>query len=164
MARWNKWFPADFITESFPGQFRNWFYSLLVMAAGLENKPATRTVLGYGTLLAEDGRAMHKSWGNAIEFNEAADTIGADVMRWQYCQQPPSQDLWFGYGPAQEIQRKLGTVKDRLGVEILDNVDAKMHMSLAATRGPRARLDLGGNFTERMWALDTKLFKPDPLG
>ena len=24
---WEKWFPADFITESFPGQFKNWFYS-----------------------------------------------------------------------------------------------------------------------------------------
>ena len=24
---WEKWFPADFITECFPGQFRNWFYA-----------------------------------------------------------------------------------------------------------------------------------------
>lgn len=48
-------------------------------------------------------------------------------------------------------------------VHLLDNIDAKMHMSIAATRGPRAKLDLGGNFTERMWALNTKLFKPDPL-
>ena len=22
---WKKWYPADFITESFPGQFKNWF-------------------------------------------------------------------------------------------------------------------------------------------
>ncbi|CAG0949046.1 partial isoleucyl-tRNA synthetase, partial [Anaerolineae bacterium] len=28
-AYWEKWYPADFITESFPGQFRNWFYSVL---------------------------------------------------------------------------------------------------------------------------------------
>ncbi|MGZ8438803.1 MAG: class I tRNA ligase family protein, partial [Candidatus Limnocylindrales bacterium] len=26
---WAQWHPADFITESFPGQFRNWFYSML---------------------------------------------------------------------------------------------------------------------------------------
>ena len=32
---WQQWFPADFITESFPGQFRNWFYSLLAMATGV---------------------------------------------------------------------------------------------------------------------------------
>ena len=24
--------------------------------------------------------------------------MGADVMRWQFCAQPPDQDLWFGYG------------------------------------------------------------------
>ncbi len=26
---WDDWFPAEFVVESFPGQFRNWFYSLL---------------------------------------------------------------------------------------------------------------------------------------
>jgi isoleucyl-tRNA synthetase len=41
-------------------------------------------MFGYATLLAEDGREMHKSWGNSIEFNEAADTMGADTMRWLY--------------------------------------------------------------------------------
>jgi isoleucyl-tRNA synthetase len=37
----------------------------------LERKPPFLTNFGYATLLGEDGRAMHKSWGNAIEFNEA---------------------------------------------------------------------------------------------
>ena len=36
--------------------------------------------------------------------------MGADVMRWQYCAQPPSQNLLFGFGPGQEIQRKLLTL------------------------------------------------------
>jgi len=26
---WAEWYPADWISESFPGQFRNWFYALL---------------------------------------------------------------------------------------------------------------------------------------
>ena len=30
---WKDWFPAEFVVESFPGQFRNWFYSLLAMSA-----------------------------------------------------------------------------------------------------------------------------------
>jgi len=106
MEYWNKWFPADFITESFPGQFRNWFYSLLTMAAALENKPATKTVLGFATLLGEDGRAMHKSWGNAIEFNEGADNIGADVMRWMFCNQKYEADILFGYHGADETRRR----------------------------------------------------------
>jgi isoleucyl-tRNA synthetase len=104
-AYWRQWFPADFITESFPGQFRNWFYSLLVMAAVLENKPATKTILGYGTLLAESGDAMHKSAGNMIEFNQAADEIGADVMRWMYAQQKYEDDLLFGFKHASEVRR-----------------------------------------------------------
>jgi isoleucyl-tRNA synthetase len=53
---------------------------------------------------------MHRSWGNAIEVNEALERMGADVMRWQYCSQPPSQNLLFGYGPAREIERKLLTL------------------------------------------------------
>ncbi len=106
MKRWKKWFPVDFITESFPGQFRNWFYSLLTMAAALENKPATKTVLGFATLLAEDGRAMHKSWGNSIEFNEAADSIGADVMRWMFINQRYETDILFGYKHADATRRQ----------------------------------------------------------
>ena len=31
------------------------------------------------------GREMHKSWGNAIEVTEALERMGADVMRWLYC-------------------------------------------------------------------------------
>jgi len=106
MEFWKKWFPADFITESFPGQFRNWFYSLLTMAAVLENKPPAKTILGYATLLAEDGREMHKSSGNSIEFNEAADSIGADVMRWMFCNQRYENDILFGYHTADETRRR----------------------------------------------------------
>ena len=36
--------------------------------------------------------------------------MGADVMRWQYCAQPPSQNLLFGFGPGLEIQRKVLTL------------------------------------------------------
>ena len=96
------WFPADFITESFPGQFRNWFYSLLAMSTVLEEQTPFKTVLGYATLLAEDGREMHKSWGNSIEFNEGADRMGADVMRWMYMAHRPEVNLFFGYGPGKE--------------------------------------------------------------
>jgi isoleucyl-tRNA synthetase len=63
---WKTWFPANFITESFPGQFRNWFYSLLAMSTVLEDTAPFETVLGYASLRDQQGREMHKSWGNAI--------------------------------------------------------------------------------------------------
>ncbi len=103
---WQKWFPAAFITESFPGQFKNWFYALIAMSTVLTDTNPYKTVLGYGTLLGEDGRPMHKSWGNAIEFNEGADKIGVDVMRWMFARTNPSENLLFGYKIADEVRRR----------------------------------------------------------
>jgi isoleucyl-tRNA synthetase len=104
--KWRNWVPADFITESFPGQFKNWFYSLIAMSTVLEDLPPFKTVLGFATLFAEDGRPMHKSWGNSIEFNEGAEKIGVDVMRWMYVRQNPAENLLFGYKIADETRRK----------------------------------------------------------
>jgi isoleucyl-tRNA synthetase len=103
---WRAWYPAHWISESFPGQFRNWFYSLLAMATVIDNSPPFLENFGYATLWAEDGRPMHKSWGNSIEFNDAADRMGVDVMRWLYCTQKPEQNLLFGYHRADEVRRQ----------------------------------------------------------
>ena len=104
---WREWFPGDFITESFPGQYRNWFYSLLVMSTVLEHRPPFKTVLGHGTVRGEDGRPMHKSLGNAIDFNDAAERAGADVMRWNFCLQNPAANVNFGWRTADETRRRL---------------------------------------------------------
>jgi len=105
-AYWKQWFPADFITESFPGQFKNWFYSMIAMSTILEKRNPFKTVLGYASVLGEDGRAMHKSLGNAIDFNEGAEKIGADVMRWMFVREDPQQNILFGYRKADETRRK----------------------------------------------------------
>ena len=103
---WQSWFPIDFITESFPGQFKNWFYAMIAMSTVLEDTNPFKTVLGFGTLLGEDGRPMHKSWGNSIAFHEGADEIGVDVMRWMYARQNPADNLLFGYKHANEVRRQ----------------------------------------------------------
>ena len=105
-AYWEKWSPADLISESFPGQFRNWFYSLLAMSTVLTRHAPFRNCYTYGLLLAEDGRQMHKSWGNAIWFDDAAEQMGVDVMRWMYCTHKPEQNLLFGYRAADETRRR----------------------------------------------------------
>ncbi|MEO5964766.1 MAG: class I tRNA ligase family protein, partial [Candidatus Limnocylindrales bacterium] len=106
-AYWAKWFPADFITESFPGQFRNWFYSMLAMSTVLRRQPPYKTIFGYALVFAEDGRPMHKSWGNAIEFDEAADRMGVDVMRWMFAKARPEDNILFGWHAADEARREL---------------------------------------------------------
>jgi isoleucyl-tRNA synthetase len=104
-AYWQKWFPADWISESFPGQFRNWFYSLLAMGTVVAETAPFKNLFSYSTLLDEQGRPMHKSTGNAIEFNEAADKMGVDVMRWLFCGQKPENNLLFGYHRADDARR-----------------------------------------------------------
>ena len=107
---WSDWFPGDFVTECFPGQFRNWFYSLLAMSAELEGEAPFKTLLGHALVKDETGRDMHKSWGNAIWFDDAAEEMGVDVMRWMYSIQNIEQNLLFGYGPANEVRKKLITL------------------------------------------------------
>ncbi len=104
---WKNWFPADFITESFPGQFRNWFYAMLAMSTVLRRQAPFKTIFGYATLFGEDGRPMHKSWGNAIEFDEAAERMGVDVMRWLYMSARPDDNILFGWHTADEARRRL---------------------------------------------------------
>ena len=104
---WRDWFPADFITESFPGQFRNWFYSMLAMSTVLRREPPFKTIFGYATLFAEDGRPMHKNAGNSIEFDEAADRMGVDVMRWMFAKARPEENIPFGWHAADEARREL---------------------------------------------------------
>jgi isoleucyl-tRNA synthetase len=106
---WEKWFPADWVSEM-REQIRLWFYSQLFMSVVLVGRAPFRSVLGYEKMLDEQGREMHGSWGNLIPAEDAFERMGADVMRWQYCRQPPDRNLLFGYGPAHQIKRKLLTL------------------------------------------------------
>src|SRR5436190_2327264 len=50
---------------------------------------------------------MHKSWGNAIEFDEAAERMGVDVMRWLFAKARPEENIPFGWHAADEARREL---------------------------------------------------------
>ncbi|QDT34688.1 class I tRNA ligase family protein [Thalassoglobus polymorphus] len=129
---WDEWFPADLVTECFPGQFRNWFYSLLSLATMMrhdetddpEEKKPFKNLLGHRLVMDETGQPMHKSDGTAIWFEEAAEQIGVDTIRWMYLAQNPASDLRFGTrhpdepvtletpeGPINETQEGLPTCK-----------------------------------------------------
>ncbi|MFL5760853.1 MAG: isoleucine--tRNA ligase [Thermomicrobiales bacterium] len=105
-AHWQEWYPADLITESFPGQFRNWFYSLIAQSTALVNEPAFKNVFSYALMRDEKGEEMHKSKGNAVWFDDAAEIIGVDVMRWLFLTVNPSQNLNFGYHVTDDVRRR----------------------------------------------------------
>ena len=107
-AYWEKWFPADWVSEG-RAQIRLWFYSQCFMAIALDGREPYGRVLTYENVVDETGREMHKSWGNAIDLNDALERMGADVMRWVFCSQNPAQELRFGYGMAEEVKRRFLT-------------------------------------------------------
>ena len=90
-AYWEKWFPADWVSEM-REQIRLWFYSQCFMSVTLTGRSPYRSVLTYEKLLDEHGREMHRSWGNSIDAAEALQNIGADVIRFMFCEQVPSQN------------------------------------------------------------------------
>jgi len=107
-AYWERWYPADWVSEM-REQIRLWFYSQCFMAVTLTGVSPYRKVLTYEKVFDERGRPMHKSTGNAIELNEALDRMGADVMRWLYCAQTPSEPLRFGFALADDVKRRFLT-------------------------------------------------------
>ena len=80
---------------------------MLAMSTVLRREPPFKEIFGYATLYAEDGRPMHKSAGNMIEFDEAADRMGVDVMRWMFAKSRPEDNILFGWHAADEARREL---------------------------------------------------------
>lgn len=76
----NSHFPSDFIVE-YTGQIRGWFYYLHVLSTALFDKPAFRTCLVHGTLLAADGKKISKSQKNYTDPMQLIDQYGADALR-----------------------------------------------------------------------------------
>lgn len=102
---WQEWFPTEFITE-YVGQIKLWFYSTLFMSVALENTPPWKNVLATGYIVDEKGEPMHKTKGNYIPFDDAADKMGVDVMRWIYLSNNPFDNIKFGYKMGDDVRRR----------------------------------------------------------
>jgi len=104
---WEKWFPADLISENLPGQYRGWFNAIFWASVAITGKAPFKALFGYETLKDEKGEEMHKSKGNAIWFDDAVEKIGADPMRLLYSMQDPTQELRFGFHVVKEPKNNL---------------------------------------------------------
>jgi isoleucyl-tRNA synthetase len=103
----NEWFPAELVLECGPGQYRLWFFFMLLTGVTLTGKAPYKNVFTYELVKDIHGREMHKSWGNAIWFDEAVEKIGADLLRYVYIKHDPHQNLNFGFELADEPRRVL---------------------------------------------------------
>lgn len=78
--RFENGFPADFIAEGID-QTRGWFYTLMVIATCLFDKPAFKNLIVNGLVLAGDGRKMSKRLKNYPDPQNVVNAYGADAMR-----------------------------------------------------------------------------------
>lgn len=104
-AYWQRNFPAEWITEM-SEQIRLWFYSMLFMSVVLEDRAPYERVLAFAPVVQEDGSKFSKT-GFKIEFNQAAERMGADTIRYMYAGTPYANDVRFGYNLGDEARRKL---------------------------------------------------------
>ncbi len=102
---WAKNYPAEWVTEM-REQVRLWFYSMLFMSVVLEDKAPYQRVLSYNAVVSEDGSKFSKT-GFMIKFDEAAEKIGADTVRYLYAGAPVANDVRFGFNLGDEARRKL---------------------------------------------------------
>ncbi|MCQ2562051.1 MAG: isoleucine--tRNA ligase [Alphaproteobacteria bacterium] len=73
-------FPADYIIEG-QDQTRGWFYSLMIMAVALFDKPAFRVVSANGMALDEHKRKFSKSLHNYSDPSDLFEKYGSDAIR-----------------------------------------------------------------------------------
>ena len=73
--------PADLYLEG-ADQYRGWFQSSLLTAVARHGQGAPyKAVLTHGWTVDGEGKAMHKSLGNAVEPEDIIKKYGADILR-----------------------------------------------------------------------------------
>jgi isoleucyl-tRNA synthetase len=79
-SRENLRWPADVYIEG-GDQFRGWFNSSLMVGLAVHDRAPYNEVLCHGWTLDAQGKAMHKSLGNAVSPDEVIPKLGAEVLR-----------------------------------------------------------------------------------
>jgi 3'-5' exoribonuclease len=140
-----------------------------------------RDIMLFGLFLHDLGKCEELTWENGFGYSDDGQLIGhiARGAIWleqkaRACEEAGTKVpaailrvlghiILSHHGTAEFGALKLPATPEAIAISNLDNLDAKLNMSLAVTRGRDAKnADLGGDFTEKVWALETKLYRPDP--
>ncbi|MAE61429.1 MAG: CMP-binding protein [Planctomycetaceae bacterium] len=145
-----------------------------------------RDIVLMGIFIHDLGKCDELTWLTGFDYSDVGRLVGhvAIALGWlnekaEHCDgvgQPIPEDalnvlrhiILSHHGQKEFGALVLPSTPEALMVSLLDNLDAKMQMAISAARGDDAPptgddQKLGGNFTEKVWALDTRLFRPDPL-
>jgi isoleucyl-tRNA synthetase len=100
---------ADMVLEM-KEQIRLWFYAQLFLSVVLTGEAPYKNVVGYSTMVDEDGKKFSKTGPRKISIEDAVSKYGADVLRWAFASAAPNLDMRFGDSTAEDAKRKLLSV------------------------------------------------------
>ncbi len=128
--------PLDFVSEAID-QTRGWYYTLLVIATLVFDRPAFRTNLTCEFLLEETGRKMSKSKGKVLEPLELLDRYGGDAIRWLFLSQDFTAPIRVGETTLEKAgHRTLGALRNVVAFH-LENAHAdRLPPARAPPTGP----------------------------
>ncbi len=142
-----------------------------------------RDIVLMGLFLHDLGKTAELKWEKGFDYTADGNLIGhvvrgaiwlqvkAAIAAKQSGHRLPSDALRVlqhiilsHHGEPEYGAAKLPSTPEAIFIAILDNLDAKTHMALTNARpdqGPAVGSQ--GDFTDKLWALGTRLYRPDPL-
>ncbi len=113
-----------------------------------------------GQLVGHIARGAIRLTDKARQCEAAGTVVSAPILR------VLTHIILSHHGKPEFGAARIPSTPEAIFVSLLDNLDAKMAMAIAATRGPNVPQSSGeqpgGDFTEKIWALETRLYRPDP--
>ena len=140
-----------------------------------------RDIVLMGLFLHDLGKASELTWEKGFNYTPEGNLIGHTVKgvimlsamasrvgRETGTPLPPDALLVLQHivvshhGQLEFGATKVPSTPEAIFVAMLDNLDAKTAVALHAAQRSKGIRD-GQEFTDRVWSLDTRLFRPDPL-
>jgi len=95
-------YPADLYLEG-GDQYRGWFQSSMLTSIAVNGVAPYRQIVTHGWTVDGEGKAMHKSLGNAVSPDDVTGQYGADILRLWVASADYTQDMRI----SKEILRQL---------------------------------------------------------
>ncbi len=185
MARFRRCPAAVSVHHAYIGGLLEHTLQLVKLAdVGLPLYPAlNRDIVLMGLFLHDLGKTFEMSWERGFEYTTEGNLIGhvvrgaillqfmAAAAAKQSGERLPADALRVlqhiilsHHGEIEHGAVKVPSTPEAVFVAMLDDLDAKTAVALAHGRGPGpSGEDGGGAFTDKIFALGTRLYRPDPL-
>ncbi|MDZ4753221.1 MAG: HD domain-containing protein [Phycisphaerae bacterium] len=152
---------------------------------GVPGERLNRDLVMMGLFLHDLGKTVELEWERGFNYTFRGNLIGhvvdgvllvrakfGEVRASGAAEIPPRAQTVLEHIVASHHEKlefgaaKMPSTPEAVFVALLDNLDAKTSMALAHVRRGEygTETDLGGEFTEKIWALEgNRLYRPDPL-